>query len=404
MKLLEAYGLPAIHPRLARDGEEAVLIARQVGYPVVLKVRSPQVIHKTDVGGVQLNLSSDEAVKRGVEKILLEVRRSLPEARVEGVTVQKMIEKPGLEVILGSKKDPTFGAVILFGMGGVAAEIFQDRAVALPPLNERLAQRLVESIRGYKLLQGFRGHPPVNLDLLKEILIRFSYLIVDHPEILEMDINPLRIGQEGAWALDARVRLDREAMTRDLPPYDHLAIRPYPEEYVRQEKMKDGTPLLLRPIRPEDVHLWQELVSGFSPETMRLRFFIAGQKITREMAVRFCFIDYEREIAIVAQIDQKGAQPFVGVGRVATLPDRVTANFAVAVGDRWQGQGVGSLLMDECLRIARERGIHRMTGETLPENRTVIGMLQRRGFKLAAREGIVEASLSWNEPPPAGHS
>ncbi|MFQ6034204.1 MAG: acetate--CoA ligase family protein, partial [Candidatus Bipolaricaulia bacterium] len=221
--LLETYGIPIVKPFPAWSADEAVIIARRIGYPVVLKILSPQITHKSDVGGVLLDLKSDEEVRAGFAQVMEDARRANPDAKIDGVTVQKMVDEEGYEVIIGAKKDPTFGAVILFGMGGIATEIFQDRAVGLPPLNERLAQRLIESIKGYKILRGYRGRPPVDLDLLKEILIRFSYLVVDYPEIKEMDINPLLIGPEGAWALDARVVIDQEALTEGVRPYSHLA-------------------------------------------------------------------------------------------------------------------------------------------------------------------------------------
>ncbi len=392
--LLELYGIPIVKSFPAKNGDEAGAIANEIGYPVVLKILSPQVTHKSDAGGVLLGLGSEEAVRRGFEKIMENVRGHKRDVVVEGVTVQKMIDEKGYELIIGSKKDGTFGSVILFGMGGILAEVLQDRAISLPPLNERLAQRLVESIKGYKILQGYRGRPPVNLNLLKEILIRFSYLVVDCPEIEEMDINPLLIGPERAWVLDARVFIDKEAIERALRPYSHLAIRPYPKKYVRQERMKDGTPIILRPIKPEDEPLWLELLEGFSLETMRLRFFNVGQKAIHEMAERYCFIDYEREVAMVAQMHQDRGKKLIGVGRLVTNPDMETAELAVVVGDQWQNRGVGSLLTDYCIQIAKDRGVKRIIGYILSDNKTMLGMFTRRGFTLERKREVIHGILS----------
>jgi acetyltransferase len=381
-RLLEAYGIPVVAAHLARSAEEAVSVGRRIGYPVVLKVLSPEIPHKSDAGGVLLGLDSDEAIRRGYASILEAMRTHYPSKRVDGVTVQKMITEEGYEVILGAKRDPVFGTVILLGMGGVAAEIFQDRAVSLPPLNERLAQRLLESIKGYRILKGFRNKPPVDLNLLKEILIRLSYLVVDFPAIKEMDINPLLIGPTGAWALDARVVVDKEALAEVGRPYSHLAIHPYPEEYVRTTELADGTPTTLRPIRPEDLPLWYDLLRTFSRQTIRFRYFVPGKVINHEMAVRNCFIDYEKELSVVAEVTIEDEKRLVGIGNVVFSSDFQNADLAVVVGDPWQGRGVGSRLMDFCIEIARQRGIRRITGDILPENQVVVEMAKRRGFEL----------------------
>ena len=393
--LLETYGIPVAKPYPARSPEEAVALAERIGYPVVLKLLSPKITHKSDIGGVLLDLHTAEAVGRGFEEIVARARRADPEATIEGVTVQKMIRaEHGYEVIIGAKKDPTFGAVILFGMGGIAAEVFRDRAVGLPPLNERLAQRMIESTRSYRLLKGFRSHPPANLDLLKEILIRFSYLVVDYPEIEEMDINPLLISPEGAWALDARVLIDKEALAHGVKPYSHLAIRPYPEELLRRTKTKDGAPLTLRPIKPEDEPLWHKMLATFSEETIRFRFFSQIGEITHEFATRYCFIDYEREVAIVAELEEDGERKLIGVGRLTSEPNLEEAELAVVVGDPWQGRGVGTLLTDYCLEIAHNRGIRRIVAEMLPDNEVIIAMLKRRGFEMERVEDVIRGVRS----------
>lgn len=272
-ELLAAYGIPVTMPELARTEEEAVAVAQKLGFPVVLKIQSPDILHKTDVGGVLLGIRTAEGVRQGFRQILENVRARRPEARIEGVTVQRMAPVPqGVELILGAKKDPTFGAVIMVGAGGVTAEVLQDRALGLPPLNERLATHLVESLRIWPLLQGFRGRPRMNVEKLVEVIMRFSYLVADFPEIQEIDVNPLLVTPEEVVAIDARVIVDAEALRQPPRPYSHLVIRPYPEGYERGVTLKDGTRVLLRPIRPEDEPLWHEMLAISSRESIRFRF------------------------------------------------------------------------------------------------------------------------------------
>jgi len=393
--LLEAYGIPIVPTFPARKEDAAVRLAKKIGYPVVLKLLSPDITHKSDAGGVVLGIESDRSVREAFRRIMKRAVAHDPRARLEGVTVQRMIRHRGHELILGAKKDPIFGTVILFGMGGVAAEVFQDRAVALPPLNERLARRLVESIRGYKLLKGYRDRPPVNLDLLVEILVRFSYLVVHNPLIREMDINPLLAGADGACALDARVVLDREVLARGAKsPYRHLAIHPYPEELVRKARLHDGTEVTLRPARPEDVPLWHRLLGSFSPETLRFRYFTPRKEVTAEMAVRDCFIDYDRELTVVAETGGARGAEMVGIAHLMHYANRETAEFAVAVGDALQGRGIGSLLTEYCIEVARDRGIREIVADMLPENEGIIALLRRKGFALSTEEGAVRGVLT----------
>ena len=393
--LLEAYGIPVVEAFPARKEDAAVRLAKKIGYPVVLKILSPDITHKSDAGGVVLGIESDRSVREAFRRIMKRAATHDPRARLEGVTVQRMIQHRGHELILGAKKDPIFGTVILFGMGGIAAEVFQDRAVALPPLNERLARRLIESIRGYKLLRGFRGRPPVNLDLLTEILVRFSYLVVRNPLIREMDINPLLAGPGGAWALDARVVLDGEALVRGAKaPYRHLAIHPYPEELVRKTRLRDGTEVTLRPARPEDVPLWHRLLGSFSPETLRFRYFTSRKEVTPEMAVRDCFIDYDRELTVVAEVEDAQGAEMVGIAHLIHYTNRETAEFAVAVGDALRGRGLGSLLTQYCIDVARDRGIREIVADMLPDNEGIIALLRRKGFRISPDEGSLRGVLA----------
>ena len=389
-QILEDYGLPVVRPEAAASAAEAVEVARRLGYPVVLKVASPQITHKTDVGGVVLNLRDDDEVRRAFQNVVSLAREKRPDATIEGVTVQRMITSAdGFEMILGSKKDPTFGSAILVGMGGIAAEVFRDRALELPPLNERLARRMLESLRSWPLLTGHRGRPRANLDRLTEVLIRFSYLVADLPQVKELDINPLLVTPEDVIALDARVILDVAAVEHPPKPYAHLAIRPYPAHYATTRNLPDGTPVLLRPIRPEDEPLWNELLESCSSKSLFDRFQYVFTR-THEVAARFCFIDYDREMAIVAEVDEGGRQRLVGVGRLVAGSDRETTEYAVLVTDAWQGKGLGSLLTDYCLEIAEDWGAERIVAITTPENFRMLEVFRRRNFTL---ETNVEAKV-----------
>jgi acetyltransferase len=381
---LEAYEIPVTRPQSARTADEAVEVAaHRLGYPVVLKIHSPQITHKSDVGGVVLNLTTDEAVRAAFERITRQAKEKRPDADVIGVTVQKMVVYPNsFELIMGAKKDPVFGAVIMVGMGGTAAEVFRDRALGLPPLNEALARRMLESLKSWPLLQGYRGKPGANIDRLIEIIMRFSYLVADYPEIKELDINPLLVTPEDVIAVDARVVLDRNLVVRAVRPYAHLAIRPYPEEYVAEREMKDGTPVVLRPIKPEDEPMWHELLASCSAESLRYRFSYRFKQTTHEMASRYCFIDYDREMGIVAEVEEDGARKLIGVGRLVADVDHVAAEYAIIIVDRWQGRGLGSLLTDYCLEVARRWGVKRVVAEVSKDNARMLATFRDRNFHL----------------------
>ena len=379
-ELLAAYGIPVVRPEKAATAEEAMAIAEALRYPVVLKVRSPQIVHKTDVGGVVLGLADANAVREAFGRIVSSAKELRPDARIEGVTVQRMVSAPnGVELIVGARKDPTFGPVILLGAGGVATELFQDRALELPPLNDRLARRMVESLRSWPLLRGFRGRPPIDVDRLVETLLRFSFLVADYPQIQEVDVNPLLATPEGVVALDARVIVDHRAPTA---PYAHLAIRPYPHELERMVRLADGSELLLRPIKPEDEPLWEDLLASCSAQSLWFRFGYIFKQASHEMAARFCFIDYDREMGIVAETTCEGRPRLVGVGRIVTDADRNAVEFAALVADQWQGRGLGKLLLDACLDVARRASISRVIGETTPDNQRMLGLFRSRGFEL----------------------
>jgi acetyltransferase len=395
--LLAAYGIPTTKTIVARSAEEAITAAREIGFPVALKIVSPDVSHKTDVGGVRLHVDNDELVRSAFEQIKAAVLHAVPRARIDGIAVQEMISEPeGQELILGAKKDATFGAVLLLGRGGVTAELLQDRVLELPPLNERLARRMLTKLRTWPLLQGYRGRAGVDLDRLVEMLMRFSYLIADFPQIQEFDINPLLVSPRRIVALDARAVRDRAYSSQTAKAFDHLAIRPYPEGFNREITLKNGLPVLLRPIRPEDETLWHALLADCSFETLHSRFGYAFKGATHETASRFCFIDYDREMAIVAEIEEPHGKKIIGVGRLVAIPGDEIAEYAVLVADPWQGQGLGLALTGYCLEIAKAWGLEKVFATTERVNSRMLATFRRLAFDLVddREESVVRATKS----------
>jgi acetyltransferase len=379
---LEAYNIKTVTTRVVKTEDEAGATAKELGYPAVLKVYSPQITHKTDVGGVMLNLHNDVEVREAYRKILENVKKNAPSAEIQGVTVQNMIDKKGgYEVIIGSKRDPIFGPIILFGMGGIMVELFRDRAIGFPPLNQTLARRIMERTRVYELLKGFRGSPPANMKRLEEVMVKFSEMLVDLPQIKEIDINPLVVDNEDAVALDARVVIDRSLVYEELPPHGHLIISPYPKKYEQDWTLKDGRPVLLRPIKPEDEPLENELWKTFSEETQRFRFFSPMRSWSHATLVKYTNIDYDREIAIIAELTEHGEKKMIGVVRmIMEPPDFKTAEVAIVVGDPWQGLGLGSRLMDYIVEIAKDRNLETIYGLVLRDNSRAIELFKEKGF------------------------
>jgi len=376
--VLRAYGIPVTTDAVARTPREAAERAADIGMPVALKILSPDITHKSDVGGVVLNLERPAAVEAAAVAMLGRVKLKQPAARIDGFTLEPMIDRPlAQELIIGVSEDVQFGPVILFGHGGVAVEVIGDRALALPPLNLKLAQELMARTRVYKLLQGYRDRPAAALDEIAQVLLKVSQLIVDFGEIVELDINPLLADRDGVVALDARIgvrRFDRPAATR-------LAIRPYPSELEENLSLADGTAFLLRPIRPEDE---PQLIAGFatlSPEAVRLRFFSTMRQLPHGLAARLTQIDYDREMAlVVTRPGPAGKQPIFGVVRLAADPDNERAEYAIVVRDDMTGRGLGTLLMQRILDYARRRGIGEVFGDVLGENRRMLDLCRRLEF------------------------
>ncbi|HEX3035362.1 MAG TPA: bifunctional acetate--CoA ligase family protein/GNAT family N-acetyltransferase [Thermodesulfobacteriota bacterium] len=393
-ELMESYGIPVNRTAVSTSPEQAAELAAEIGFPAVLKIHSPDITHKTEAGGVILDLDSKEEVKSAYEKIIENARNYNPEARIIGVTVQRMIKEKGYELILGSKYDPLFGPVILFGMGGIITEVIRDKAIALPPLNSVLARRLMEQTKVFKLLSGFRNRPPVNLEYLEEILVRLSHLVTDFPEIREIDINPLFINESAAFALDVRVIVKP---TKVKSP-EHMVLSPYPRRYETHWKLGDGTPVLLRPIKPEDENMMIELYNTFSMRTIQFRFFHALKSMTHEQIIRYTQIDYDRDMAIVAVEERSEGDRILGVGRTTYYPNLDASEFAVVVGDPWQGKGLGTKLLKVCINIAKEKGTRLLWGDIMAENERMIRLCKELGFKITwdYREGNARATMEFS--------
>jgi acetyltransferase len=396
---LMTYGIPVTMAKLACDHETAIKIAEKAGYPVVIKIVSPDISHKSDVGGVIMGIDSSTALKDAYEKLMQRVKKHAPNAAIMGVAVEKMVTDVDYELILGAKKDKDFGSVILFGMGGTTAEFIKDFSIGLPPLNRTLAKMLMQDTKVYRMLQGFRGKPAADFEGLEEILVKFSNLIVDFPEISEIDINPLAISNGKACALDARIIIDKNYSTVGRSPYSHLIITPYPTKYTISWHLSDGTAVLLRAIRPEDEPAEHEMLSSLSEETLRTRFFSVIKEISHEWLILFCNIDYDRHMAIVAETEEDGKTIMIGVARIIMNQDLTSGEVAVLVQDRFQGKRLGTKFVEMLVEIARERGLENVRADVLTENESMLKIFGRLGFSTRRLpEGMSETELRLPSP------
>ena len=412
-ELLAAYGIPTVPTQIAVTASEAVERAASIGYPVVLKIYSETITHKTEVGGVRLNLATAEAVRSAFDAIQAAVETKLGAQHFQGVTVQPMIKIEGYELIVGSSIDPQFGPVVLFGTGGQLVEVYQDRGLALPPLTTTLARRLMQRTLIYKALQGVRGRPPVDLDALEQLLVKFSWLVSEQRWVKEVDINPLVVAYEAApgmpamLALDARVVLhEPQTAQGDLP---RLAIRPYPTQYVSAWTSRQGLPVTIRPIRPEDEPLMVNFHGTLSDRSVYLRYLHPMQlmqRVAHDRLARICFIDYAREMALVA-IGNSASGPdqpapereILGVGRLSKVSGgNAEAEFAILVTDSFQRHGLGSELLRRLVQVGRDEGLERIVGFISPENDGMLHIARQIGFKLkrALGDDVVEARLDLN--------
>jgi acetyltransferase len=396
-EVLAAYGIPVAPTIPCRTADDAVAAARQIGYPVVVKLLSRIITHKSDVGGVKLNLHDDDGVRSAFRTIEANVAGKGPQA-FDGVSVQPMVIQKGFELIVGSSIDRQFGPVVLFGAGGIMVEVFKDSALSLPPLTRTLARRLIERTRISHALAGIRGQKPVNITELESLLVRFSQLVADFLDIAEIDINPLLASPERVVALDARVLLAPADLPESQRP--RLAIRPYPNQYCTSFNLADGTTIDVRPMRPEDEPLIVEMHAGHSERTIRMRYFSLIKRLSRDRLIRFCHLDYDRDMALVAvHRDSAGRPHIVGVSRYSLHPETGSAEFAAIVTDVWQSKSIGWNLMGRLIDVARLNGIKKLVGPILRENDTMLQLVQELGFTIEPTEDstIVQAVLNLAE-------
>jgi len=392
-QFFQAYKIPTIKSVVAKTSKDAVTKASKIGYPVVMKALSPQITHKSRAEGVVLDVRSEDEVEEVFEALARRVKRRKPKAEFQGVILQPMIKSRGYELLIGSKKDPHFGSVIVFGIGGVATELLKDVGTGFPPLNQVLARRLMEKTAIFKHFSDSDNHR-VNLKLLEEILVKFSQLVIDFPEIKEIDINPLIVDGKDAVAVDTRIVIDKERIVAKVQPHEHLIITTYPKKYTTQWKLKNGRPAVLRPIKPEDEPLIHTLFQSFSEETMRFRFFQIIREMSHDTLTRYCNIDYNREIAIVAEIEEGKERKIIGVARLILQPGQKRGEFAVVVGDEWQGLGLGSKLVDCIVEVGKDMELKSICGDVMSRNLKMFHLCTKKGFQMEpVDEEITKATL-----------
>jgi acetyltransferase len=383
--LLSAFHIPVAQTMVAHSPNEALLIAQQLGFPVAMKVNSRDITHKSDAGGVMLNLGNAQAVRAAYHEITENIKRNRPNAHMDGISIQPMIVKAnGRELMVGVINDPVFGPVITFGAGGTMVEVMGDRSVTLPPLNTFLVKDLIKGTRISKLLGAFRHMPSADMDALESVLLRVSEMVCELPMLMEMDINPLIVDEHGALAADARVVVDFRQPSADR--YAHMAIYPYPSHLVNHWQLADGTDITVRPIRPEDAELVQAFVRDLSEESKYFRFMNSVQELSQAMLVRFTQIDYSREMALIAVTEEHGKEVELGVARFTTNPDGESCEFALVIADRMHGKGLGQKLMMAVMDAARSKGLKVIEGQVLRNNVDMLHLMDRLGFAVETSE------------------
>ena len=386
--ILRAFKVPVAQTMVARTATEALLLAEQIGFPVAMKVDSPDLPHKSDAGGVRLNIVNAPAVRNAYHDIIDTVQKRRPDAKINGVSIEPFLSRPnGRELMIGVFRDPIFGPVITFGAGGFDVEIFSDRSVALPPLNKFLAKDLIDSTRASKILDQFHNMPPADREAIKEVLLCISEMVCELPWIQELDLNPLIVDENGAIAADARIVIDHAASANG-DRYAHMSIYPYPVHLIQDWQMNDGKMVTIRPIRPEDADMEQEFVKAMSDESRYYRFMDTLRELTQTMLVRFTQIDYDREMALVATMPDnapdspEGKEKQIGVARYVVNPDGESVEFALAVGDDWQKCGVGRKLMTALIECARMKGYRAVVGDVLSTNAKMFRLMTSLGFTI----------------------
>jgi acetyltransferase len=379
--LLNAFRIPTMPSVEVHSANEALVAAQSLGYPVAMKIHSPDITHKSDAGGVRLNIDNAQSVRTAYLELITSVQKARPKARIQGVTIEKMLRKRnGREVIVGLLKDEVFGPTVSFGAGGTAVEVLRDRAVALPPLNEFIARDLIKRTRVAKMLDAFRNMPPVDVPAIETVLLRISAMACELPYVREIDINPLIVDEEGAVAVDARVVVDYYPLTSDR--YAHMAIHPYPSHLTSGFQLPNGRDIVIRPIRPEDAEIEETFVRNLSAESKYFRFMQSLQELTPEMLVRFTQIDYDREMAFIATTEVSGKEAEIAVGRYVTNPDGKSCEFAIVVGDDWRRMGIGTRIMMALVEVAKLKGLVTMEGEIITENSKMLSLARKLGFAI----------------------
>ncbi len=403
--LLSAFHIPVTRTILARSANEAMMIATQLGFPAVLKIDSPDISHKSDVGGVALNIMNATGVRDTYNDMMQTVKRLRPDARINGVTVQSMVRsRHGREIYIGLVTDDPFGPVIAFGAGGTMIELINDRAMELPPLNQFLARRLIERSRVAETLGEWRGNAPANVDLLEQILLRISEMVCELPQLREMDINPIIVDEHGAVAVDARVVIDNapQGVSSRVHNYNHLSILPYPAQYEQLWPMRGGGEYTVRPVQPDDAQMLQDLVQGLSKESRYFRFVSSMHELPPAMLARFTLIDYDREMALVAVHKTRTAgedgemletERIIGVSRYVTNPDKSTCEFSLVVADEFAGKGLGSRLMMSIMDVARDKGLSEIEGLVLTHNPGMLKLMRSLGFTVKTFEEDADFKL-----------
>jgi acetyltransferase len=382
LAVLNAFHIPTVRSGVARSANEALIVAETIGFPIAMKILSTNITHKSDAGGVRLNINSAHEVRGVFRQLIDEVQAKVPDATIDGVTIEKMYRSSnGRELMIGIIRDPVFGPVISFGSGGTTVEIIGDSVISLPPLNKRLATDLINRTRVSKMLGEFRNMPAVDMNQLIDVLLSVSAMACELPWVQEMDINPLIIDDKGIVAVDARFMVDFPKSSTDR--YHHLAIHPYPAQLVKNVQLNDGTDIVIRPIRPEDAEIEAKFVRELSDETKYFRFMNSIHELSQEMLVRFTQIDYHNEMALIAVQQLDGVEDQIGVARYTTNPDKTSCEFALVVSDKWQNKGIAYRLMRNLMEVARDRDLDVMEGQVLGDNKKMLELMASLDFEIS---------------------